>query len=102
MMEPTVTDQERFAQRELVVRVATLELLVADLIHLARQLDPAGVEQLVREAAVDLEAQTARAMPSDAEKQRFRLRQVFDSRARSLARRRFSSRCAVQHHAATD
>jgi hypothetical protein len=95
-------DRETLKQRELVSRVATLELLVADLIHLARQYDPQAVDLLATEAVLDLQAQESRSMPCDAESQRFRLRQVMNARARNLATRRFSSRLSVQRHAATD
>jgi hypothetical protein len=73
-----------------------------DLIHLVRQVAPEAVDCLAAEAARDVELQTARAMPCNAESQRFRLRQVLDSRARNLAKRRFSSRLSVQRHAPTD
>ncbi len=76
------------SQRELVVRVATLELLVADLIHLLRTVDPDAVETLVREATLDRDVNDARAMPANAEHQRFRLHQVFAERVRGLSRRR--------------
>ena len=95
-------EADKFKQRELVVRVATLELLVADLIHLARQYDSEAVDRLAAEAARDLDSQGARAMPCDVENQRFRLRQVLDNRARNLAHRRFSARLAVQRHSPTD
>ena len=76
------------SQRELVVRVATLELLVADLIHLLRAVDPAAVDGLGREATLDRDVNDARSMPADAEHQRFRLHQVFAERVRALSRRR--------------
>ena len=95
-------DRGALMQRELVTRVAALELLVADLIHLARQCDPKSVDLLAGEAVLDLEAQEAHTMPCDAESQRFRLRQVLSTRARNLAARRFSSRLSVQRCAPTD
>jgi hypothetical protein len=97
-----MTERESLTQRELVMRVATLELLVADLIHLVRQCAPEAVQALAEEAARDVDVQAARAMPCDAENQRFRLRKVLDNRARNLAKHRFSSRFAVQRHAPTD
>ncbi len=95
-------DRESLRQRELVARVATLELLVADLLHLARQSDPRSVEALAQQAARDLQLQEARAMPCEAEDQRQRLRQVMASRARNLATRRFSSLLSVQRCEPTD
>jgi hypothetical protein len=93
---------ESLKKRELVVRVATLELLVADLIHLVRQVSPQDVDILAREAGIDRDAQVARSMPADAEGQRFRLHQVLDSRARQLSQRRFSSRLSAARHPPTD
>ena len=93
---------ESLKKRELVVRVATLELLVADLIHIARQVAPQEVDILAREAAIDRDAQMARSMPADAETQRFRLHQVLESRARQLGQRRFSSRLSAARHPPTD
>lgn len=84
-------DPEQLKRRELVVRVATLELLVSDLIHLLRQVAPDKVDALVAEAVRDEEAQAARTMPAGAENQRFRLHQVFDERRRRLQHRRFGS-----------
>ncbi len=97
-----LTDPDKFKQRELVVRVAALELLVADVIHLLRQIDPAAVDALAAEAARDLQNQIGHDMVGGAESQRFRLQQVLDRRARNLAQRRFSQRLAVQRFAPTD
>ena len=75
-------------QRELVVRVATLELLVADLVHLLRTFDREAIDGLLREATLDLEVNDARPMPAEAEHQRSRLHQVLAERVRALSRRR--------------
>jgi hypothetical protein len=85
-------DREKLKRRELVVRVATLELLVADLLHVVRQVAPDAVEALAAEAAIDRDVQMARTMPDDAEDQRFRLHQVLEERERRLRHRRFSDR----------
>jgi hypothetical protein len=82
-------EPEQLKRRELVVRVATLELLVSDLIHILRQVAPDKVDALVAEAVRDEEVQAARSMPADAENQRFRLHQVFDERRRRLQHRRY-------------
>ncbi|HUZ12172.1 MAG TPA: hypothetical protein VMU93_04885 [Caulobacteraceae bacterium] len=95
-------DPAKLKQRELVVRVATLELLVADLVHLLRQVAPEAVDESAAEAARDLTSQVGHDMPSDAEHQRFRLQQVLSGRARALASRRFSQRLAAQRFAPTD
>ena len=93
---------ETLKPRELVVRVATLELLVADLIHLLHQVAPGEVEAVVHEAAMDRDAQVARNMPAGAENQRFRLHQVLDQRARQLGQKRFSSRLSAARHYPSD
>ena len=96
------SDPGKLQHRELVVRVATLELLVADLIHLVRQVAPNAVDEIAAEAARDLENQKGHDMPCGAENQRFRLQQVLSGRARNLAQRRFSQRLATQRHEPTD
>jgi len=82
-------DPAQLKRRELVVRVATLELLVADLIHLMRKIAPAEVEALLAEAVVDRDAQMSHQMVGDAENQRYRLHQVFEERCRQLKHKRF-------------
>lgn len=73
--------------RELVTRVATLELLVADLIDLLWRVDPKGMERLSGEAAKDLELQNSRVI-AGAEQQRERLFTVLQNRRRKLERGR--------------
>ncbi|MEO6376507.1 MAG: hypothetical protein ABIO37_00670 [Caulobacteraceae bacterium] len=80
---------EQLKRRELVVRVATLELLVADLVHLMRRIAPAEVDTLLAEALVDRDAQMSHDMIGDAEAQRYRLHQVFEERCRQLKNKRF-------------
>ena len=84
-------DPEQLKRRQLVVRVATLELLVADLIHLLHQVAPDKLDALVSEAVIDRDAQLARDMPGGAEHQRYQLHQVFEERCRRLKHRRFGS-----------
>jgi hypothetical protein len=95
-------DTDSLKRRELVVRVATLELLVADLIHLLHQVAPHEVDAVTHEAAIDRDTQAARDMPAGAENQRFRLHQVLDQRARQLGQKRFSSRLSAGRHYPTD
>ena len=76
------------AKRELVARVATLELLVADLVQLLWQVHPQHMEHLTLDAAHDLEIQNARFMPAGAEHQRERLFSVLRDRQHKLAHRR--------------
>ena len=75
------------SKRDLVARVATLELLVADLVHQLWRLDPAGMEKLAGEAAHDLALQHTRLTPVP-EHQRERLYTVLDTRKRMLARKK--------------
>ncbi len=75
-------------KRELVARVATLELLVADLIEMLWRVDPQGMEDLSRTAAHDLEIQHAHFMPAGAEHQRERLFSVLRTRQSKLERGR--------------
>ena len=82
-------DPAQLKRRELVVRVATLELLVADLIHLMRKLAPDQVDTLLAEAQVDRDVQMSHDMIGDAESQRYRLHQVFEERCRQLKHKRF-------------
>ncbi|HZZ36649.1 MAG TPA: hypothetical protein VFE03_13075 [Caulobacteraceae bacterium] len=97
-----IVDRESLKQRELVVRVATLELLVSDLLHVLRQVAPQVVEDLAAEAVIDRDGQMCRDMPDGAEHQRFRLHQVLDERARRLKHKRFSARLQRQRCEATD
>jgi hypothetical protein len=87
---------------ELIVRVATLELLVADLIQIVREVAPERVGRIEAEAKHDSVTQSAHDMPLGLEHQRFRLHQVLDGRSRALSRRRFSSRLASRRFAETD
>lgn len=76
------------SQRDLIARVATMELLVADLIDLLWRLDPSGMDHLARDAARDLDIQHTHYMPGGAEHQRERLFAVLRDRSRKLAHRR--------------
>jgi hypothetical protein len=76
------------SRRELVVRVATLELLVADLIDLLWRVDAKGMEQLAGEAGHDLEIQLNRVTPPAVEARRERLHAVLQERHRKLQNRR--------------
>ena len=73
--------------RELVTRVATLELLVADLIDLLWRVDPQAMDRLAGEAAQDLQLQNSRVI-AGAEQQRERLFTVLQNRRRKLERGR--------------
>lgn len=74
-------------KRDLVARVATLELLVADLVDTLWRVDPAAMEKLSRAATRDLEIQHARTLQA-AEHQRERLFTVLNTRRRMLKPRR--------------
>ena len=75
------------SRRDLVGRVATLELLVSDLIDLLWRVDPQAMERLASDAARDLEIQNSRVLAA-AEHQRERLFTVLQDRKRKLGHRR--------------
>jgi hypothetical protein len=76
------------SRRDLIARIATLELLVSDLIALLWRADPAAMETLASEAARDLEIQHTRTALPAAEHQRDRLFGVLQERRRKLQHRR--------------
>lgn len=78
------------SRRDLVARVATLELLVSDLIDLLWSIDPAAMERLAADAARDLDIQNSRVIAA-AEHQRERLFTVLQDRKRKLGHRRKTS-----------
>jgi hypothetical protein len=81
-----MADEVRTGKRDLVARVATLELLVSDLVALLWKLDPPLMEQLAHEAERDLTLQNSRTIPA-AEHMRERLFSVLQDRKRRLQRR---------------
>lgn len=82
-----MSEEIRTSQRDLVARVATLELLVSDLIDLLWEVDPAAMQRLSRDADRDLALQNSRVLPG-AEHQRERLFAVLQERRRKLQHRR--------------
>ena len=76
------------SKRDLVARVATLELLVADLIHELWRLDPAGMQKLAGEAVHDVEIQHSRLTLPVPDHQRERLYTVLQNRRRMLSRKK--------------
>ena len=87
-------DQEiRTSKRDLIARVATLELLVADLIGILHKLDPKAMQQLALDATRDMEIQSTRTL-AVAEHQRDRLHTVLEDRRRKLQPRRNGARLA--------
>ncbi len=81
MPSPT---EVRTSKRDLVARVATLELLVADLVHILWRLDPKAMDKLAGEAAHDLDIQHTRIALPVGEHQRERLYSVLETRRRVL------------------
>jgi hypothetical protein len=81
-------EEIRTSNHDLVARVATLELLVADLIDLLWKIDPQAMERLARDAEQDLEIQNNRAPLRAGENQRMRLFAVLQDRRRKLQHRR--------------
>jgi hypothetical protein len=84
-------DEIRTSNHDLVARLATLELLVADLIDLLWQVDAKAMERLARDAEQDLEIQNNRTPLPAGENQRMRLYAVLQDRRRKLQHRRSRS-----------
>lgn len=83
-----MTDEIRTSKRDLIERVATLELLVSDLIDLLWRVDPEAMERLAKEAEQDLAIQQNRTPLPAGEHQRTRLFNVLQDRRRKLEHRR--------------
>ena len=81
----------RTGRRDLIARVATLELLISDLIGILQRVAPEAMQKLAQDAARDVELQNARTLPV-AEHQRDRLHTVLADRQRKLQPRRTSAR----------
>jgi bifunctional N-acetylglucosamine-1-phosphate-uridyltransferase/glucosamine-1-phosphate-acetyltransferase GlmU-like protein len=81
----------RTGRRDLIGRVATLELLVSDLIGILHKVDPTAMQQLALDAARDQEIQNTRTL-AVAEHQRDRLRTVLSDRQRKLQPKRAGGR----------
>jgi hypothetical protein len=89
-----MSDEINSARRDLVARVATLELLVSDLIELLWRIEPEKMERLATEANRDLEIQNSRVL-AGAEHQRERLFTVLQERRRKLQNRRKAEAAAA-------
>lgn len=83
-----MAEEIRTSRRDLVSRVATLELLVADLVELLWRVDPQAMEKLAADAGHDLEIQNSRTALPGGEHQRERLYSVLKDRHRMLKPRR--------------
>jgi hypothetical protein len=77
----------RTSRRDLIARVATLELLISDLIGVLHRVDPDAMQQLAQDAARDMELQSSRTLQV-AEHQRDRLHTVLSDRQRKLQPKR--------------
>ena len=75
------------SNRDLVARVAALELLVADLIHVLWQVSPSAMNKLANDAAHDLELGNSRVALPVGDHQRDRLYTVLRTRQRMLKRK---------------
>ena len=80
-------DDVSTSKRDLIARVATLELLVADLIHELWKVDPQGMERLAAVAAQDWEIHHNRVALPGGEHQRERLHTVLETRRRMLKKK---------------
>lgn len=83
-----MNEEIRTSKHDLISRVATLELLVSDLIDLLWQVDPAGMDRLAKDADHDLTIQHNRTVLAAGEHQRMRLYTVLQDRKRRLKHRR--------------
>lgn len=75
------------SNRDLIARVATLELLVSDLVHVLWQVAPTAMNKLANDAAHDLEIGHTRVALPVGDHQRDRLYAVLRSRQRILRRK---------------
>lgn len=75
------------SNRDLVARVAALELLVADLVHVLWQVTPTAMNKLANDAAHDLEIGHSRVALPVGDHQRDRLYSVLRTRQRMLKRK---------------
>ena len=89
-------DTRKLTTRDMAVRLATLELLVSDLLEIVARVAPAELKAMVADAEADLMTQNARLMPAGAEHLRDRLHAVFEARRQKLARRRAGRRPAAE------
>ena len=79
-------DEFATSKRDLVARVAALELLVADLVHVLWQVSPTAMNKLANDAAHDLEIGHTRVALPVGDHQRDRLYAVLRARQRMLKR----------------
>lgn len=80
-------DELATSKRDLVARVAALELLVADLIHILWQVAPSAMNKLSNDAVHDLEIGHTRVALPVGDHQRDRLYAVLRTRQRMLRRK---------------
>jgi hypothetical protein len=83
-----MNEEIRTSKHDLIARVATLELLVSDLIDLLWRVDAHGMERLAADADHDLMIQHNRTPLPAGENQRARLYGVLQDRKRRLQHRR--------------
>ena len=83
-----MSEDDSNGRRELVARVATLEMLVADLIHVLWRVDPTGMDEMAEEASADIDIQQKRPPFSLGEPQRELIYSVLESRRRMLRRKK--------------
>lgn len=83
-----MSDDDSNGKRDLIARVATLELLVADLIHALWRVDPQGMDRMADEASHDVDVQqTLGALPLG-DQERERVYSVLETRRRMLRRKK--------------
>jgi hypothetical protein len=82
-----MNDELATSKRDLIARVAALELLVADLIHVLWQVAPNPMNKLANDAVHDLEIGHTRVALPVGDHQRDRLYAVLRNRQRALRRK---------------
>ena len=85
-------DEIQTSKRDLIARVATLELIVADLIHILWQVSPSAMNKLASDARHDLELGHSRVSLPVGDQQRDRLYTVLQTRQRMLKRKNTEGR----------
>ncbi|WP_296597328.1 hypothetical protein [Phenylobacterium sp.] len=83
-----MSDDVSTSKRDLVARIATLELLVADLIDALWRVDPRGMNQIAAGAGQDADSQEVRQSLPVGEPDRERLYSVLETRSRMLRRKK--------------
>lgn len=83
-----MSDGDSNGKRDLIARVATLELLVEDLIHALWKVDPKGMDRMAQEASDDVDVQQPHVRLPLGEQAREQVYSVLETRRRMLRRKK--------------